>query len=324
MTDLKLNDVNLVLVDHRSQVRNSLRMALNDAGLKNNNIKDGADLQTISEALQVATPPDILICDTGLKGGDVFRMLSAIRHNEIGNNPFIAIIAISWDPTAKLVDQFAGSGADYLVAAPFSPQQIIDRIRAIVYNRTPFVVTSDYIGPDRRDPGRGAELPLIEVPNSLRAKVLGEYNFRLMNQAIEQTLGTINECKMDRHALTLAENAATLAYDYTIKDHAVDPRRVEALSRACSDLRRRAFRAKMNHVAELCEALQNVIQFVRTTPPDSLAKEIELMKQLSFAIRGAVDLREEGSTVIHDIASSINARGGKPKSEDYSELGKVL
>ena len=77
MTDLKLNDVNLVLVDHRSQVRNSLRMALNEAGLKNNNIKDGADLQTISEAMQVATTPDILICDTGLKGGDVFRMLSA-------------------------------------------------------------------------------------------------------------------------------------------------------------------------------------------------------------------------------------------------------
>ena len=138
--------------------------------------------------MQVATTPDILICDTGLKGGDVFRMLSAIRHHEIGNNPFIAIIAISWDPTAKLVDQFAGSGADYLVAAPFSPKQIIDRIRAIVHHRTPFVVTSDYIGPDRRDGGRGTELPLIDVPNSLRAKVLGEYNFRLMSQAIEETL----------------------------------------------------------------------------------------------------------------------------------------
>ena len=97
-------------------------------------------------------------------------------------------IAISWDPTAKLVDQFAGSGADYLVAAPFSPKQIIDRIRAIVHHRTPFVVTSDYIGPDRRDGGRGTELPLIDVPNSLRAKVLGEYNFRLMSQAIEEKL----------------------------------------------------------------------------------------------------------------------------------------
>ena len=293
------------------------------AGLKNNNIKDGADLQTISEAMQVATTPDILICDTGLKGGDVFRMLSAIRHHEIGNNPFIAIIAISWDPTAKLVDQFAGSGADYLVAAPFSPKQIIDRIRAIVHHRTPFVVTSDYIGPDRRDGGRGTELPLIDVPNSLRAKVLGEYNFRLMSQAIEETLRTINECKMDRHALTLAENAAALAYDYTIKDHAVEPRHLEALSRAASDLRRRAFRANMTHVSELCEALQNVIRFVRTAPPDSLAKEIELMKQLSFAIRGAVDLREDGSNIIRDIASSVNARGSRQSSEDYPALGEA-
>ena len=116
-------------------------------------------------------------------------------------NPFIAIIAISWDPTAKLVDllQIADQGRtdrhcpadsrarprrdfDSLRArarrvgatptnldggtrtAPFSPKQIaIDRIRAIVHHRTPFVVTSDYIGPDRRDGRTAAPIALAPL-----------------------------------------------------------------------------------------------------------------------------------------------------------------
>ena len=51
MHDLKLKNVNLVLVDPRTQVRTRLRMALNDAGLNNSNILDGPDLGTVLEAL---------------------------------------------------------------------------------------------------------------------------------------------------------------------------------------------------------------------------------------------------------------------------------
>ena len=34
MSDLNLSNVNLVLIDHRVQLRNTLRMALNEAGLQ--------------------------------------------------------------------------------------------------------------------------------------------------------------------------------------------------------------------------------------------------------------------------------------------------
>ena len=61
MHELKLKNVNLVLVDPRTQVRTGLRMALNDVGLNYSNILDGPDLGTVLEALQQSNPTDLLI-----------------------------------------------------------------------------------------------------------------------------------------------------------------------------------------------------------------------------------------------------------------------
>ena len=99
MSDLNLNDVNLVLVDHRVQLRNSLRMALNESGLHYNNIVDGSEIGTVRQSVDGSLGPDIVICDADSRGGDLFELTSAILNNQIGLNPFLAILALSWDPT---------------------------------------------------------------------------------------------------------------------------------------------------------------------------------------------------------------------------------
>ena len=183
MSDLNLNDVNLVLVDHRVQLRNSLRMALNESGLHYNNIVDGSEIGTVRQSVDGSLGPDIVICDADSRGGDLFELTSAIRNNQIGLNPFLSILALSWDPTERLVRDAANSGADFLIAAPFSPKQILDRIRSLVYNRAPFVVTSDYVGPDRRDGDqRESAAPLLAVPNSLRDKIMGQFDPGLLEK----------------------------------------------------------------------------------------------------------------------------------------------
>ena len=61
MSDLNLNDVNLVLIDHRVQLRNNLRMALNEAGLHYNNIVDGSEMDSVKKSVQGSLGPDIMI-----------------------------------------------------------------------------------------------------------------------------------------------------------------------------------------------------------------------------------------------------------------------
>lgn len=309
MSEFKLQDVNLVLIDHRSQVRTGLRMALNEAGIHNNNIIDGPDVSTVLDCMQNAVLPDVLICDAEPRGGDVLKMIHSIRHNELGQNPFLAIIAISWDPTQSLVDKVSNSGADFLLAAPFSPQQIFDRIKSLVHNRTPFIVTSDYVGPDRRYKDRAqSTIPLIDVPNSLRQKVFGEFNAKEFRNQVLASVGDINTQKMERHAVRLAGHADLLVTQYDINPETMDSSHVDQLQVCATDLKWRAHDAGLNPVTELCEALQNVVRRINRAPAQAPAKEIELMKQLSMAIRRAFEVEDREAMLVSDVASAVSAR----------------
>jgi DNA-binding response OmpR family regulator len=148
MSNLRFNDVRVMLADSRSHIRNTLKTALTHAGLEN--IEHATRMDQVTEGLEQGLGPDILICDTGLEGGDTSEIIDAIRHNDIGRNPFLCILGISWNPTESEVDRVITSGIDLLVAAPMSPKQILDRVESLVRNRLPWVVTGDYIGPDRR------------------------------------------------------------------------------------------------------------------------------------------------------------------------------
>ena len=310
MSDLNLNDVNLVLVDHRAQLRNSLRMALNEAGLHYNNIVDGAEISAVKESVQGSLGPDIIICDADSRGGDLFELTSAIRNNRIGLNPFLAILALSWDPTEKLVKEAVNSGADYLIAAPFSPKQILDRIRSLVYNRAPFVITSEYIGPDRRDGGkREYTTPILVAPNSLRDKIMGEFDARAFREQVQSAVVTISSHKMELHAYRLAADSASAANDFARDPFSIDPDCLDRLQSSASDLKWRARKVSLVSIAELSEALLNVLRSVRVGPPDGLSKNIELLKQLSMAIRAAVDPAEPTEALAYDIAEAVSSRG---------------
>ena len=55
--------------------------------------------------------------------------------------------------------------------------------------------------------------------------------------------------------------------------------------------------------------MQNVTRSVRRGPPDSTAKDIELLKQLSLAIRAAIDSAERTTSIAYDIAAAVSSRG---------------
>jgi hypothetical protein len=63
------------------------------------------------------------------------------------------------------------SGADDLLLRPFSTAVLGSRIEAHIERRKGFVITTDYVGPDRRgDAVRPGGTELFDPPNSLRMK----------------------------------------------------------------------------------------------------------------------------------------------------------
>ena len=71
------------------------------------------------------------------------------------------------------------SGADDLLLRPFSTALLGQRIEAHIDRRKGFVITTDYVGPDRRkDNSRASNVELFEPPNSLKMKAKDKLSAR--------------------------------------------------------------------------------------------------------------------------------------------------
>ena len=310
MPEVKFDDIRLFLCDPRVQVRSSLRMALNDAGLKNGNIWEGGDLDVITDSVADPNGPDIVICDVTENTDEACQVFSAIRHNELGTNPFICIIAVAWSPKQALVSKVVNSGADVLVAAPISPSLILDRIEALVHSRKPFVVTTDYVGPDRRFlDGRDSEIELVDVPNSLRDKALGQYDPVWLKEQIDAARADINGQKIDRQAYQVAMLADKILEDISVNDLNNAGQKLGELRKVTNDLKMRAFSVGAKELEELCVPLRTVLESLIKSRGNFGRKDMELLGQLSLAVRASVRPGNSGSSIAQDISKTVIGAG---------------
>jgi hypothetical protein len=89
------------------------------------------------------------------------------------------------------------SGADDLLLRPFSTTLLGQRIETHVDRRKGFVITTEYVGPDRRrDTSRATNVEMFDPPNSLKMKAKD----RLPNEEIARRLDL--ELKTAREKLT--------------------------------------------------------------------------------------------------------------------------
>jgi len=122
-------------------------------------------------------PPDLAICEAQGAEDELCDVVQELRQGSLGDNPFIVIIVTAWEKSAPLVQRIVNSGADDLVLRPYSTAQLGQRIEAHTDRRKGFVITTEYVGPDRRrDPSRPSEVELFLPPNSLKMKARDRLN----------------------------------------------------------------------------------------------------------------------------------------------------
>ena len=125
------------------------------------------------------------------------RIFQELRQGGNCGNPFIVIIVTAWEKNAALIKKVVSSGADDLLLRPFSTALLGSRIESHIERRKGFVITTDYVGPDRRkDSSRPSNVELFEPPNSLKMKA----KERLSAEAIAKKLDA--ELKSAREKLT--------------------------------------------------------------------------------------------------------------------------
>ncbi|MBP6012014.1 MAG: response regulator transcription factor [Alphaproteobacteria bacterium] len=128
-----------------------------------------ADLDSFARSW-AATPFDLLVADVTENPTQVYDLVRSIRDGKIGKNPFVHMVLTAWKLEGDLVQAALSCGADDLIMRPFSVDLLSRRVRTNMASRKQFVVTADYMGPDRRRAPPRNSPSLMQVPNILLAK----------------------------------------------------------------------------------------------------------------------------------------------------------
>ena len=114
----------ILVIDDEPAIRDMLQIALDAAGFKVELAEDAKQAYPII----IDTPPDLILLDWMMPGTSGIELLRRLRRDEI-NVPVIMLTAKDEE-----VSKIAGldSGADDYIAKPFSPRELVSRVKAIL------------------------------------------------------------------------------------------------------------------------------------------------------------------------------------------------
>jgi DNA-binding response OmpR family regulator len=194
MSKLSFDSVDVLIYDPVSSNRTATRAAMYSLGFRKT--ETVSTLEAFLESCQ-KSPPDIALCEAQGQAEELCALIQQMRQGGAGYNPFIVIIVTAWEKNTALINRVVTSGADDLLLRPFSTALLGQRIEAHVDRRKGFVITTEYVGPDRRrDTSRASNVELFDPPNSLKMKAKD----RLPTEEIARRLDL--ELKTAREKLT--------------------------------------------------------------------------------------------------------------------------
>jgi DNA-binding response OmpR family regulator len=188
---LSFENVDVLIYDPVSANRTATRAALYTLGFRRT--ETVATLDAFVDAVQ-KRPPDIALCEAQGAADELCRTIQQLRQGSDSYNPFLIVIVTCWEKSTGLINKVVSSGADDLILRPFSTALLSSRIESHIERRKSFVITTDYVGPDRRsDPGRPNSADLFDPPNSLKLKAKDKLSSEAVQKKLDADLRVARE-----------------------------------------------------------------------------------------------------------------------------------
>jgi len=308
MADSDYGRASVVLYDPVHVNLRTTRYALQQIGFRD--IKSFGTFRELKRAIQ-EDAPHLLIAETADHEADVFRLVRALRSGEVSNNPFCSILLTSWKRDTNIVRQAVGCGADDVIIRPFSTSFAEERVRTLVKARKPFIVTGDYIGPDRRrDPTRSeGSAPPIEAPNMLKAVVEDDHEALTRAQAwIDEARRTVDSERLRRLCLRVIVGAE--AAERELKAGRTPAMDLTEFEKGAREVRSRLAHLKSSEATRVARALCEVCAELReadglTAANLSLTRELAMAAYVAYAGDDGI---ENSAEEIERAAQSLQKR----------------
>jgi CheY-like chemotaxis protein len=273
-------------------VRKTLRKTLQGEGLLH--CREIAEMPVLIDHLS-RTEPDLLI--TALDDGawDTADLIRQIRHSALGRNPFMVVITLLQSPSPSLVSRAVDAGADDLLLAPWLGRLVLDRLDNFAQGRKPFLITHDYIGPERRSFYRDGQPPppTIEVPNPVQWLSAGHDDRVLFRRKIEQALELVNLRKIKSCGSQLRFLADRAVETFAKDGHAGIRPTIRALLAAADEMVRRAADTDFAPAIELTTSLRALCNRLLREDRTPRPEEVAVLPALADAVVNALYWNEK-------------------------------
>lgn len=289
-TNLDLSKVKALVCEPSGLLRQGIRLALNNVGIRT--IVEANTFLAAHKACEEGDH-DFLIINQEIEANDASYILRELRQGKLGKDPFIVSVMLLASREEPKVRAAMDSGPDDLLLIPFAPDQLMNRLRILVDRRKPFVVTHDYIGPDRRSaPRPGAtSATQFHVPNPMRARGQGITQDRYQKQMSEM-LTTIAVERIKRLAATIEWecNALMVSFREGRATGETTFRSLIKLDSVCEELSTRV-KKTLGHTTDLIDGYLTDIRKLKNTPSNVSFSDVETLSGTGRKISGTYTSR---------------------------------
>ncbi len=318
MADIDYTRASVLLFDPVHVNQRTTRYALFEIGFRQ--IECVSSLTDFKNGIAESAPA-LIVAESSATDQDIFNLVRSVRRGEIGSNPFVVFLLTTWSRDTGHIRKAIECGADDVIVRPFSTMFAEERVKTLIKGRKDFIVTSDYIGPDRRkDTERATDAPPITVPNFLKATVENDED-ALNNgqQWVREAREAVTSERVRRVAMRIVISVELEASKTTGKGKVPIALDVKDLERAARELRAHVLRAGRREAAEVAAALIDQIGALGDGHnADSgvlkLVKELAMGTYAAFANGDTIERsKDEIGRTVTNLRKRLQARADAAK-----------
>jgi CheY-like chemotaxis protein len=202
MKKIDYGDIKILIAIENPMVSKGLQNVLHHEGYPR---PTGADSHAmLLEALNEQSF-DVIVSATEMGADFIPPTLQKLRQGLLKHHPLPILIELLVSSEGDYIRKVINSGPDDLLQLPVSPGQLLTRLATLAEQpRKPYVVTSDYVGPDRRSANRPdtPPMPLLQVPNLMALKIKRTPE-EVMAEEIRASADKIRQMRLERFAFEL-------------------------------------------------------------------------------------------------------------------------
>lgn len=145
----------VLLVDDNPQALEALSGMVRGFGVRKQfKCKSGAEAMHIVKTQEL----DLIVIDSAMPDMDGYDFVRWLRREAAPEVQFTPVIMLTGHAARSMVEKSRDSGANFVMARPFTPEILLQRIFWVAKDERQMVKADSYVGPDRRFKNLGPPL----------------------------------------------------------------------------------------------------------------------------------------------------------------------